>query len=226
MSCSNSSIWRAPSAASRDALGRAAAQARHRHGPDARPTAAVHGRALHRAGSAEPRQPVGAHPRAARRARHHAVPYHPLPRRGRCAVRPHPGHRPRPHRRRRHTRRAEAPRLRRSRAGGHGRAEAGQRDRRTHRGRHRTVHGRAHGPLPRARWRERPAGAAARARRRGHRDDVGGGPPPEPRRRVPDAHRPHVARRGAGSRRHDHASSRSGWSSSGRCASRCATRCG
>ena len=35
-----------------------------------------------------------AHPRPARRARHHPVPHHPLPRRGRCAVRPHPRHRP------------------------------------------------------------------------------------------------------------------------------------
>ena len=59
-----------------------------------------------------PRQPVGAHPRAARRARHHRVPHHPLPRRGRRAVRPHPGHRPRRDRRRRARRPSSSARCR------------------------------------------------------------------------------------------------------------------
>ena len=51
--------------------------------------------------------------------------------------------------------------------------------------------------LPRPRWRRRAPGPAPRARRGGHRDDVGRGAPPEPRRRVPDLDRPHVARRRA-----------------------------
>ena len=42
------------------------------------------------------------------RARQHGLPHHPLPRRGRRAVRPDPGHRPRVDRRQRHARRARS----------------------------------------------------------------------------------------------------------------------
>ena len=68
------------------ALGRAAAAPRHRHGPDPPAQAGVPRRALDRARPAEPRQSLEPHPQAARRARHHGVPHHPLHGRGGFAV--------------------------------------------------------------------------------------------------------------------------------------------
>ena len=54
------------------------------------------------------REPLGAHLRAPHRSRRDDLPHHPLSRRGRRALRPHPGHRPRRDRRERHPRGAQA----------------------------------------------------------------------------------------------------------------------
>ena len=69
------------------------------------------------------------HVRSLRRARHHRVPHHPLPRRGRRPVRPDPGHRPRRDRGRGHPRRAQAPGVGRRRGAHAGRRRAGGRRR-------------------------------------------------------------------------------------------------
>ena len=78
-------------------------------GSDELPEAAVPGRALDRDGPAEPGQPVGAHPPAAGRARHHHRADHPLPGGGGRGGGAGGGHRPRRDHRRRHRRAPEEP---------------------------------------------------------------------------------------------------------------------
>ena len=99
-SCSPSSTSRASGPAGQDAVRRPAPPARHRDGPDPRAAAGLPRRADHRPRPAVPGQPLGAHPRLRDDARDHGLPDHALPRRGRRALRPDPGHRPRHDRRR------------------------------------------------------------------------------------------------------------------------------
>ena len=168
-------------------------------GPGPLPAAGLPGRADHRAGPAEPQQPVGAHPPAARGAGHHGLPDHALPRRGGRPVRPDAGHRLRPDRRRGRAGGTQAPHLRRR--------DHAQRERRP-----RYRQGPAGRPGGRARHqRQRPRAAAHRRARRGSaaraaagagrgRDRAGVHPagPADARRRVPHRDRPVAARRRAG----------------------------
>ena len=85
-----------------DALRRPASSARHRDGAGAHAAGAVPRRAVDRARPAEPGQPPGAGPPAARGARQHDRPHHPLPRGGGRARRAGDRGRPRPGHRRRH----------------------------------------------------------------------------------------------------------------------------
>ena len=89
------------------ALRRPAPPARRRDRPGAHAAAAVPRRAVDRARPAEPGQPAGADPAAARRARHHDRADHALPRGGRRDRRPGGRDRPRPGDRRRHRGRAQ-----------------------------------------------------------------------------------------------------------------------
>ena len=100
-----------------DLLGRPAAAPRRGARGRARTRGPVPGRAEHRAGSAEPGQPVGPHPQPAGPG-HHRLPDHPLPGRSRRALRPHHDHRPWGGGGRRYPACAQAPgRGRRDRAG-------------------------------------------------------------------------------------------------------------
>ena len=83
---------------------RPAPPARHRDGPRPRPEAGVPRRADHRPRPAGAGQPLGPHRRLRAERGHDGLPHHPLPGRGRRALRPHPGHRPRRDRRERHPR--------------------------------------------------------------------------------------------------------------------------
>ena len=83
------------------------AAARHRARTHPLPRAAVPRRAVDRARPAEPGEPVAAHPRPARAARHDDLRHHPLPRGGRPLRRAGHGHGQRAGDRRRHRARAE-----------------------------------------------------------------------------------------------------------------------
>src|SRR5207248_723440 len=99
---------RAGAADHRHPVGRAAPPARPGAGHGARARRAVPRRADHRARSAQPGEPLVAHPRAAGGIRHHDLPDHALSRGSRRIERPDPRHRRRPDRRRGHHGSAQA----------------------------------------------------------------------------------------------------------------------
>src|SRR3954447_20647670 len=178
-----------------------APSARHRDGPRARARTPLPRRADHWPGPAGASQPLAAHQRAAGGAGDDGLPHHPLPRRGRRAVRPHPRHRPRLDRRLGHAGPAEVRRRRRRphghrghrRAGGGG-GSAGRRAA----GRGDAAGERRPGDRPGTpRWRR----TGAVGPRAGHRG--GGGrrdrePPSQPGRRLPRPDRSLVAGGGRG----------------------------
>src|SRR5690606_29725610 len=145
---------------------------------------------------AESREPLAAHPAAARAARHDGVPHHPLPRGGRPLRRTRHGDGPRSRHRRRHRAAPQGdPRGRRAHARfrGCGGRRAGapdragpHRSRGAPRRRHHDRHDRARGRGPAADRHPAPG-------RRGHRSAHGNGRASHPRRRLPRAHRPHPA---------------------------------
>ena len=180
-------------------LGRAAPSARggaRHHAPAA---GAVPGRADHRTRPAEPGQPVGSAPPAARRG-HDDLPHHALPGRGGPAMRPAGDHRSRARHRARHPRPAQGALLgrhdhghARCRPAGPARARAGTGGRRRRPGdQHRE---RGH-QADRDRPDGRDGGGIRRARRAPGERAGGLGRPAVARRRVPARDRPVAARRG------------------------------
>ena len=112
-----------------DLLRRPAPPPRHRAGRHPLAEGDVPRRADRRPGPAEPGPDVGGGPPAARRG-HDGLPHHPLPGRGRRAVRPDRDHRRRRDRRRGHPAGAQARDLRRRGRARHGRLRHGRRGRR------------------------------------------------------------------------------------------------